>query len=288
MAGGTVLALSGCVSLSIHKRTVAKTVQAANVRDATLEQLNSQLAAQYAGIKTINARVEIKVATGGQREGQVQEVIPTFSGFMLLRKPSDLRVILQLPVLGSLALDMASDGRTFKLLVPKKNVAREGSEELVNPSAKGFENLRPKVIRDALLVPAVAPDEFVSKTNNARIIPAPKGRKEDIEEPDYDLTVTRRKAGNELQTIRVIHISRVTLKPYQQDIYDDAGNLIETVNYDHYEKLGDVDYPRLIAISMPIYEYSLKIEITKLTLNEDMDDEQFALKFPEGMKVTKM
>jgi outer membrane lipoprotein-sorting protein len=283
-----MLGLSGCVSLSIHTHKVTKTVQAAHVLNATLEQLNSRLAAQYAAVKTLNAKVEIKVSTGGQHEGQVQEVIPTFSGFLLLRKPSDLRVILQLPVLGSLGLDMTSNGKTFKLLVPKKNIAREGSEEVTTPSTKGFENLRPKVIRDALLVPPVGADEFVSETQNARILPAVPGKKEDIEEPDYDLTVTKKKQGNELETIRVIHISRVTLKPYEQDIYDAEGHLVEIVTYDKYQKFGNIDYPMSIAISMPIYEYSLKIEITKLTLNQEMDDEQFVLKFPENMPVQKM
>ena len=282
------LSMTGCTSLAIHNRAVKKTVQAQNIKNASLVQLNSQLGAQYLAVKTMSARVEIKVAQGGTHEGQVQEVIPVFSGFMLLRKPSDLRVILQVPVLGSLGLDMSSNGKEFKLLVPKKNIAREGSEEVTTPSTTGFENLRPKVIRDALLVPPVSAEEFVSETQNARIIPAAPGKKEDVEEPDYDLTVTRKKKGNELETVRVIHISRVTLKPYEQDIYDPEGHLVEIVTYDKYQKFGEIDYPMSIAISMPIYEYSLKIEITKLTLNQDMDDEQFVLKFPENMTVQKM
>jgi len=64
-----------------------------------------------------------------------------------------------------------------------------------------------------------------------------------------------RKTGNELQTIRVTHISRVTLKPYEQDFYDTAGRLVEIVTYDKYQKFGDIDYPTSILITMPIYEY---------------------------------
>jgi outer membrane lipoprotein-sorting protein len=258
------------------------------VQDATLDQLNKQLAAQYDAVNTMNAKITIKVSTGGHHEGEVQE-IPSFSGFMLLRKPSDLRVILQLPLVGSLALDMVTDGKTFKLAVPAKKIAREGSEELTTPSAKGFENLRPKVIRDALLVPPVGPDELVSETQSFRVIPPAPGKKVSTEEPDYDLTVTRRKTGNELEAIRLTHISRVTLKPYEQDIYDPSGQLIEIVTYDKYQTFNGIEYPTSILITMPIYEYSMQIDITKLTLNQEMDDESFkGFTFPEGIPVQKM
>jgi outer membrane lipoprotein-sorting protein len=284
---GLAFSLSGCLSLTIHKRTVDKTVVAKNLMDATLDQLNGRLAQQYAAVKTLNAKVTIKASTGGQHEGEVKE-IPAFSGYILLRKPSDLRVIMELPLVGSMALDMVANGKTFKLSIPPKKIAREGSEELTTPSSKGFENLRPSVVRDALQVPPVSPDELVSETRNARILPPVKGKKEATEEPDYDLTVSRVKQGNELQTIRVIHVSRVTLKPYEQDIYDKAGNIVEIVTYDKYQKFGDIDFPMSILITMPIDEYSMQIDITKLTLNEDMDDEQFVLPFPPGTPVQKM
>ena len=97
LTAGLALSQSGCLSLTIHKRTVDKTVVAKNLMDATLDQLNKNLAAQYSQLKTLNAKVTIKASTGGQHEGEVKE-IPAFSGYILLRKPSDLRVIMQLPV----------------------------------------------------------------------------------------------------------------------------------------------------------------------------------------------
>lgn len=265
-----------------------KIVVAPNVMDATLDELNTKLGAQYSGIQTLNAKVNIKVATGGKKEGEVQEVIPTFSGYILLRKPSDLRTILQLPLVGSVAMDMVSDGTTFKLVVPPKKIGREGAEEVTKESSKGFENLRPSVIRDALLVPPVSEGEFVSETQDVRLLPPVPGKKVMTEEPDYDLTVTRLKSGKEMQTIRVTHISRVTLKPYEQDIYDAVGRLVEVVKYDNYQKFGDVDFPMSISITMPIYEYSLQIDIAALRLNQPMDDEQFKFDFPADIVVQKM
>jgi hypothetical protein len=80
----------------------------------------------------------------------------------------------------------------------------------------------------------------------------------------------------------------VDLKPYEQDIYDEAGRPVEIVTYTNYQKFGEIDYPTSISISMPIYEYSLHIDVTQATFNQAMDDEQFVLKFPDTAKVTKM
>jgi outer membrane lipoprotein-sorting protein len=43
-----------------------------------------------------------------------------------------------------------------------------------------------------------------------------------------------------------------------------------------------------ITITRPIDEYTLKITITKLTLNEPLDDESFKLEFPDNIPVQKM
>lgn len=280
--------LTGCLSLTVHSHSVTRTVLVTDVQDATLEQLNGQLEAQYKSIQTINAKVEIQASVGGGHQGEVKEY-PSFTGFILFRKPSDLRTLMQVPVFKSLALDMVSDGKNFKLLIPTQKKAIEGEDhEVATPSKNGLENLRPYLIRDALLIPSVQGDEFVSKTENARILPPAPGKKVSTEEPDYDLTVTRHKTGIEEETVRVIHISRVTLKPYEQDVYDSLGRFVTKVTYDKYQKVNGIDFPMSILVERPREEYSLKIDITNLVLNQSVDDESFVLKFPEGMVVTKM
>lgn len=280
-----VFALNGCYS--VHVRTVKQIALAPNAMTATLEQLEVGVDAQYAAIHTLNAGVDITATTGGHHEGKVKEN-PTFSGYMFLRKPSDLRVLLLVPVLRSRALDMVSDGKTFKLIIPSKNRAIEGSEEMTKPSKNGLENLRPSIIRDALLIPAIAPEDYVSVTQDSRILPAGPQRKEALEEPDYDLSVFGVKTDHVLKLKRIIHIGRVSLRPYRQDLYDDSGRIVTTVEYDNYEMAGDIPYPMSITVIRPLDEYTLKIIVTKLTLNQKLDDEQFVLKIPPGMPVQEM
>ena len=288
IVGATALSLTGCLSLTIHRRSVNKTVRAPMVLDATVEQLNDGIAAQFAAVKSLNASIDIKASVGGSSVGEVKEY-PEFSGYILMRKPDDLRVFMLVPVVRSLALDMVSDGKDFKLLIPPKSKGIVGSDhEVSSPSKNGLENLRPYIIRDALLVPPVLPDELVTLTQDSRILPAAPGKKELTEEPDYDLAVSRVKTGNVLETVRVVHISRITLKPYQQDVYDHAGRLVTMVTYSNYQRFGDIDIPMSILVSRPIDQYTLQITINKLTVNQPLDDEQFILKIPDNIPIQKM
>jgi hypothetical protein len=106
------------------------------------------------------------------------------------------------------------------------------------------------------------------------------------------LTILRHKTGEAsehvLDRVRVIHISRVTLLPYEQDLYDDSGQLVTTIQYDKFQKFGDTMYPTSIFLKRPIDEYTLQIDVTKLVINQPLDDEQFKLVIPDGVPVQKM
>ena len=68
---------------------------------------------------------------------------------------------------------MVSDGKTWKLWVPPKNIAMTGTSEVTDPSQHGLESLRPTVIFDSLLVRGLAPDQVVALTQDTRILPDP-------------------------------------------------------------------------------------------------------------------
>src|SRR5580692_2427103 len=205
-------ALTGCLT---HIRAVPKTRPAEVVMSATLDQLLSQVETRFNAIQTINATVEIVASEGGARQGQIKE-LPSFSGYIFLRKPEDMRVLLRVPFLGSVGLDMVSDGKTWKLWVPKRNIAMTGNSEVAPSSQHGLESLRPKVIFDSLLIRGLTPDQVVDLTQDSRVLPDPEDKKQLVEEPDYELTILEPPQGKIAHTLRVIHIGRSTLLPYQQ------------------------------------------------------------------------
>lgn len=278
--------LTGCFRTThIVQRTQAPEMY----RTTSVGVLEKQISDRDAAIQTLNASVLLTASTGGGKEGKVT-TYTSFRGFIFVRKPKDLRVILQLPVLGSRALDMVSNGETFTLMMESTHGTRwiQGNNQVTKPSKNGLENLRPDVFFDSLLVPGVGPDEFVVLTESTRVLAPEEKHRDAIEEPDYNMAVLKQKSGNMMQLERLIHISRVTMLPFQQDIYDDSGQVVTEATYDKYESFDGQQFPTVINIRRPLDEYTLKLQVTKLMLNQKLENDQFELKIPPGTTVQHM
>lgn len=275
-------ALTGCLT---RTHMVRKTRIADVVQNATLDQLLNSMNSRYEAIQTMNASVEIAASTGGAHTGEVKEH-SSLHGYIFMRKPEELRVLLQLPVIGSKALDMVSDGHTFKLLItaPKAR-AVEGTNEVTEPSKNGLENLRPFVFLDSLLVKKLASDQIVSLTQGMRVLEPADKKKDLLEEPDYDIEILAQPQGQTVHTERVVHVSRANLLPYQQDIYDTSGHVATRATYSGYQQHGDIYFPTVIVITRPLDEYSLTLTVTKIVFNERLEDDQFDLKIPDNVPV---
>jgi hypothetical protein len=278
------MVLTGCYK---HTRIVEQIRTPDVVMNASANALIRNLNANFDALHTLNTSVTLTTSVGGGHAGKVT-TYTSFKGYILVRKPRDLRVLLQMPVFGGVMMDMVSDGNNFKLVIPPQNKALVGTDEVKTPSKKPLENLRPHVFLDGFLIQGVSPDDFVALTQSDRILTTDVRKHQAIEEPDYDLAVLHKQAGNILQTVRVLHYSRVTLLPFQQDIYDEGGRIVTTVLYDKYQKFGDIDFPTSIDIRRPYDEYELKIDVTKLTVNKPLDNDQFNLEIPTGMTIQHM
>jgi len=276
--------LTGCLT---HVRSVPKIRPAEIVYETTLDKLLQQVDERYQAIHTFNASIELQATEGKGPQGKVIEH-PAFSGYIFIRKPEDLRVLLRVPLLGSQALNLVSDGKKWTLWIPPRSVAMTGTSDQPEASEHGLESLRPAVITDSLLIQGLGPGQIVSLTQDSRVLPDPKNKKDLIEEPDYEIAILAQPVGKAERAIRVIHIGRSTLLPYQQDIYAPDGAIVTRAFYSDYQKFGDISYPMKIKIDRPRDQYSLTITILKLTLNQPLEDDQFEIKIPEGIPVKVM
>jgi hypothetical protein len=286
---GATVTLTGCYK---HTRIVEQTIAPDIVMNSSVDQLVKQLNTNFDAIRTLTASVTLAPSTGGGRAGKVTDYGP-FKGYILMRKPHDLRVILQVPVFGGVGLDMVSDGTNFKLIIPHENKAMVGLDQAVTtPSKNPLYDLRPFIFYDAFFIPSVNDQQFVTLTQSDRIVPSDTHKNQTLEEPDYDLAVLHRapssSPANILGALRVVHYSRVTLLPYQQDIYDEKGRIVTSVLYSGYQRYGDINFPTQIDIHRPYDELELKVTITKLTPNTTLDDDQFNLQIPAGTTIQKM
>jgi outer membrane lipoprotein-sorting protein len=281
---GLLPILTGCLT---HTRYVPKTRVADVIMSTSLDAMARQLATRYESLQSFNAGVEISATTGGGLQGKEVQTT-SFAGYILMRKPESLRVLLLLPVVRTQALDMVSDGKNFKLLIPPRRRAIVGSNTVTTKSKNGLENLRPDVFFDSMFIQGPEQAQIISMTTDIRVIESGKKKKDLIEEPAYSVQILAKPDGQTVRTLRVVHINSTDLLPYQQDIYDTDGQVITKAHYSNYQYYGNIPFPSNIIIERPRDHYSLTVNITKLTLNQKLDDDQFELKIPENIPVETM
>lgn len=276
-----MLTFTGCFK---HTRILEKPMQPSVVLSASSQQLIQAVDQRYDAIHSLNATVLIRASVGGVNKGKVTDYT-SIRGYILLRQPNMLRVLGLLPVVETRAFDMASNGKTFTLLIPHNNEAFEGSNQVVTPSPNPLMNLRPAVFYDSLLVGKIGSADLIYVTSDTRIAPVPHS-KHLVEEPDYELGILQRVDNSQrLLPERVLHISRTDLLPFQQDEYDDKGILVTKTLYTNYQTVDQIPYPMHIVINRPIDGYKLDLTITKLTLNHPLNNDQFQLPIPAGTKI---
>lgn len=277
-------ALNGCLW---HTRKVPKAVIPSGVQSATPDQLVDIVNRQYDRINALSASVTFTATQGGQLKGSEKTIAP-FTGYILLRKPESLRVIGYLPVVHSPAFDMASDGNTFTLVIPPKNKAIEGTDTVSQVNAQSFENMRPWMFVDSMLIPKIGPGDWVNVVGDSTLV-VDRSIHKLVLRPDYLLAVTDRQGMSHIMvTRRQIRFSRLDLNPVEEDIYGPDGQIQTQALYGPMQKFGDQQFPGTITLKWPLQEQQILITIQKLRVNLNLEDSQFQLQVPKGMPVQQL
>ena len=278
-------ALTGCFSTT---RSVMKTHPPSQILSSTLEDIIKATADRDNAIKSLNASVDFVASTGGGKQGKVTEYTSVHA-YILMRKPDDLHFIGMVPVIGTKMLDMVSDGKKFTIVIPPKSKVITGTNTVSTPSPNPLENLRPSVFTDAFNIRSAGPGELVSLISDDRIYQPDPKKKYVLDEPEYDLGIYKNVAGsNELKPQRVIHIGRATLLPFQQDTYDEKGQLATVTSYDDYKLFGETTFPSRITIVRPVDGLKLVLTVTKLAVNQNLENDQFENTYPSTYQVQKL
>ncbi len=286
-AGSAVLTLaliplSGCLFTT---RKLPAPKAPAVTQTVPASDLVHQLNQRWGGLKSLYAKVDIQASTMKAKDG-VEKDYTSFPGIIMMRKPEMLRVYGRYPIIGTPMFNMASDGKTFTLYVnPPKNIAYQGPATLTHKSANITENMRPGFFLDALLVRGLSDDDEYMMTADTDTVEDAK-RKHLLLIPEYILSVMQRKSGSqELKPVRVIHFHRDDLLPYEQELYDEQGNLETEVTYGGYVDFGGSKYPGTVTIKRPLEEFQIVMTVEKVTENLDLKDDQFQIEIPAGVKV---
>jgi outer membrane lipoprotein-sorting protein len=247
------------------------------------EELVDRLDQRSAAIHTLFAKVEIHAT---KTKESVATDYPSVDGIILMRKPSDLRVV------GTYAFvrvfDMASIGDCFTMSIPHYDKVLKGCGTSKHKSDNTLENLRPGFFFDAILVRGLDPDDRYSVTSETFMV-EDAAKKHLYSVPEYVLRITRYKAGTQEEApVRVVYFHRDDLMPYQQDIYDNDGNLETQVTYQGYQDFEGNKYPSVVTIKRPIEDIQIVLNVENVKENQTLGDEQFVVQIPTSSKIVNV
>jgi outer membrane lipoprotein-sorting protein len=279
-----LLLLSGCM-FTTRRLPIPK--QPLITQTATAAELVERINQRWDTLESLNVTVEMQATQLKSKEGLATD-LPTFRAHILMRKPELLRVLGQVPVLGTRMFDMASDGKNFTLFIPSKNKAVKGANALKKKSTNQIENMRPGFFFDAMAVRGLKPDDLYSVVTDSETI-EDEARKHLFTVPEYILGISRSKPGSQqLTPVRVVVFRRDDLLPYQQDLFDSEGNLETEVDYADYRDFDTVRFPSTITIKRPLEEYQLVLTVVSVKENMPLTDDQFQIKIPEGTPIQNL
>jgi outer membrane lipoprotein-sorting protein len=276
------LPLTGCL---FRSRKVQPPLAAGPLKTATQQELIAYINAQAARIQSLQATVDIDTSVGGAKKGKITDY-QQIRGYVLVRKPSMLRMIGLAPVVRTTAFDMVSDGRDFKLSIPPKNRFVVGRNDVETHSlTQPLENLRPRHIYDALLIREIAADDIAVMETETETVAVSKKRER--EQPEYVIDVIH-PLGQGWVLSRKIVFNRTDLLPHRQVLYDEVGEIATEASYEDYREQNGVSFPWQIEISRPKEEYDITLTLVKLELNGTLGDDKFVLEQPPGAEVVHL
>lgn len=276
------LLLTGC-SLFPMKRHLPVPKAPPKVETATPEELVEQINQRWSSFENLTAEVQINLTLTKPQEGLATDY-PSCRGWIVMQKPDNLRVVGQL--VGVRIFNMASDGKTFTVLIPPRNKAIQGPTTITKRSEKQFENLRPGFFFDAMIVRGLDPEDYYTETADTETI-EDAAKKHLYSMPEYIVNITRHAPDGSRRDkpVRVITFHRDELLPSNQDSYDSEGNLESQVSYFSYKDFGGHKFPTRVVIKRPLEGITITLTVEKVDENQKLPADEFTVKIPPDTQI---
>jgi hypothetical protein len=201
-------------------------------------------------------------------------------GFVLLQRPSTIRLLGQAPVVRTNIFDMVSDGEEFRLYIPIKGKFIIGKTTYQHPAKNALENLRPQHILQALIVPSIDPN--TEYTSRLKVDHRAEGKRY------YVVNIVAPTGDRHVIPRRTAWFDRANLELWRVQFWEPDGTCTEDVQYSNYQDFKGIHYPTHIELNRPEDDYQVTITIEKATFNQPIPPEKFDLQKPEGAELINL
>jgi len=257
----------------IIKRNGKAVTSAQQIMTASRDELVMRIGRIYEAIHSFQMTVEMTPSIGSVYKGEINE-IPDCRAFVFFRKPADIRIQAQIPVVRTQAFDMVSNGTDFKFFLNRTNTFFEGANDAPATSKNQYENLRPEAFLNSMLIRPPSKDESPVLTDLT-----------DSDNALYVLHFIVKLPNGELRASRQVWFDRTDLTIVRQMAFNEEGSIRSDTRYNKWQSYNGVSFPAHMDISRPIEAWGVVMDVEKMQMNEALTDEQFALQRPEGSQL---
>jgi hypothetical protein len=240
---------------------------------ANREDLVQRIRATYQPVHSFTVTLDMTPSLGSVYKGEISE-FPSVRGYVIFRKPDDIRIIGLDPVIHSRAFDMVSMGRDFHLSLPSKSLFIEGRNDIPANSKNKLENLRPGAFLQAMLISPPDPATEIAVIED-----------DTDEEHAFYVLLVLRKQPEPMLIDRAVYFDRLTLQIVRQKAFDANGLTVSDTRYSNWKTFNGVSFPSSIDINRPEDGYGVVMQLVNMKMNNEVTDDKFVLKKPEGAQL---
>ena len=246
---------------------------------------------RFARVESMEARMNLKFEDNSFAQFGSKEVYRSADGMVVVQRPANIYLKVQVPVIKSDVAQMTSDGEKFRVAILQdggngkykqfvigtnaadysplqKQLGEDNGDGAVKQNVNAFANLRPQHFTDALLV---RPTEEKNLYTVSTIFQVEEEEKDAKKSPLRKVTrgyylldeFSRGDDGN-LTILRRFWFDRnVKIRLARQQIFDEKGEIASDISYGVEGRLTETtDYDRLplqVIVTRPQEKYSMKL-----------------------------
>ncbi len=279
-----VAAVASCTGCK--KRTTIKVPKAIlQARSATPAEL-LHIVNGLDGIQTLKAGNIKAEYTSEKKEGSLIELekYPRAPGYIMLKRPDSLRLVIQNPVVKNKEISLVSEGDEFRVWVHGRRkfyIGKNSSEKLISEDLEEDTEIP---IRAGHIFEAIFPEPIPLDDSDLGYAVI---EEEDTQAKYYVLTVNSIGSSPRILSLRQFWIERAGLTISRQRIFNDDGQIVSDIHYSDPVEIDKYALPRKINIERPLDGYTLELEIKDWVVNSVFRDDTFSLEPVEGVKVIR-
>jgi hypothetical protein len=280
---------SGC-GLFVKKTKIEVPQAILQTRSASLEEL-LRIVNRNDLIPTLQAnKFEARYISEKKENGLIELAkYPRVPGYVLLKRPDSIFLVLRDPLVGNRAYSILSVGDDFSVWDHGKRtfyIGKNSAKELISNDLKENQKIS---IRATHIFEAIFPKSVQHQDAQIRYSMVENDVREKgvVVAKYYIIEVYRSTATSLLQPLRKFWVERSGLTISRQQVYNEEGGIVSDITYSNTIKIEEFTLPLIIHIERPLDGYSLEMEFKKddWQLNPVFTDDTFKLQPASGVQV---